>query len=149
MPCRPLDVGTEIDIKKSSWKKLQKFLKAMDKAGVLKTKEQRGETMVISVNWSNPNLQGLHKFKTMESATVQPSKEVAKQVSKPSSQQKQQEQAEIQEIFKPLGTSLVKFFAEAKHDIDALYTIPELRGAIADYIKLHDLVNPENQKYVY
>ncbi|KAI8070209.1 hypothetical protein BDF21DRAFT_344872 [Thamnidium elegans] len=149
MPCRPMDVGTEIDIKKSSYKKLQKFLKAMDKSGLLKTKEQRGETMLISVNWSHPSLQGLHKYKTMES-TTQPTKDTAKQTIKPTLQQQKpkQEQAEIQEIFKPLGTSMIKFFEEAKHDTDALYTIPEVRAVVADYIKLHDLVNPQNQKMI-
>jgi translation initiation factor 2D len=148
MPCRPLDVGAEIDIKKSSWKKLQKFLKAMDKAGLLKTKEQRGETMLISVNWSHPSLQGLHKYKTMEVLSAQPTKEAVKQTSKPSPQQQEQtsNQAEIQEIFKPLGTSMIKFFEEAKHDKDAMYTIPEVRTVITDYIKIHDLVDPQNQK---
>jgi translation initiation factor 2D len=54
LPCRPKNSGPEVDIKKSSWKKLQKFLKTMEKAGLLKTKDQRGETMVTSINWSHP-----------------------------------------------------------------------------------------------
>lgn len=150
MPCRPLDVGAEIDIKKSSWKKLQKFLKAMDKSGLLKTKEQRGETILISVNWSYPSLQGLHKYKTMEAISAQPTKEAEKQTSKPSPQQQQQQQtsnqAEIVEIFKPLGTAMIKFFEEAKHDKDAMYTIPEVRAVVTDYIKIHNLADPQNQK---
>lgn len=145
MPCRPLDVGTEIDIKKSSWKKLQKFLKAMEKSGLVKTKDQRGETMIISVDWSHASLQVLRKYKTMESLTAQPIKGAVKQVAKPTPQPSNQ--AEITEIFKPLGTSMIKFFEEAKHDKDALYTIPEVRTVIADYIKIHDLVDPKNQKY--
>lgn len=144
MPCRPLDVGTEVDIKKSSWKKLQKFLKAMEKFGLLKTKEQRGETMIISVNWTHASLQDLRKYKTMESLTTQPVKEAVKPVAKPTAQPSNQ--AEIVEIFKPLGTQMIKFFEEAKHDKDAFYTIPEVRTVIADYIKLHDLVDPKNQK---
>lgn len=145
MPCRPVDVGTEIDIKKSSWKKLQKFLKAVEKSGLLKTKDQRGETMIISVDWKHASLQDLRKYKTMESLIAQPVKEAVKQVSKPSPQPSNQ--AEITEIFKPLGTSMIKFFEEAKHDKDTLYIIPEVRAVIADYIKIHDLVDLKNQKY--
>ncbi|RCI04594.1 hypothetical protein CU098_011374 [Rhizopus stolonifer] len=153
MPCRPSDIGTEIDIKKSSWKKLQKFLKAMDKAGLLKTKEQRGETMVTSVNYSHPSLENLHKYKTMESQSVKENivKEASQQQEKQQQQQKQQQQsneAEIQELFKPLGPQLIKFFEEAKHDKDAMYTIPEVRTVVADYIKLRNLVDPKNQKMI-
>lgn len=148
MPCRPIDVGTEVDIKKSSWKKLQKFLKAMEKAGLLKTKEQRGETMVISVNFSHPSLQELRKYKTMEAISAQPAKEAAKQVNNKPSPQKQQEinQAEIQEIYKPLGNHMIKFFEEAKHDKDGMYTASEVRTVLTDYIKIHNLVDPQNQK---
>ncbi|KAI7891532.1 uncharacterized protein EV154DRAFT_464103 [Mucor mucedo] len=146
MPCRPLDVGTEVDIKKSSWKKLQKFLKAMEKSGLLKTKEQRGETMIISVDWTHASLQDLRKYKTMESLTAQPVKEAVKAVARPAAQPSNQ--AEIIEIFKPLGTQMIKFFEEAKHNKDALYTIPEIRTVIADYIKIHDLVDPKNQKMI-
>lgn len=148
MPCRPIDVGAEVDIKKSSWKKLQKFLKAMEKSGLLKTKEQRGETMLISVNWSHPSLQEVRKYKTMEAISAQPAKEVAKQVNKPSPQKQESNQAEIQEIFKPLGNHMIKFFEEAKHDKDGMYTIPEVRTVVTDYIKIHDLVDPQNQKFV-
>ena len=146
MPCRPLDIGAEVDIKKSSWKKLQKFLKAMEKAGLLKTKEQRGEAMLISVNYSHPSLQGLHKYKTMEVNTAaQPSKEAAKPT--PQKQQQQESnQAEIQELYKPLGSAMIKFFEEAKHDKEKTYTIPEVRTVITDYIKIQNLVDPQNQK---
>jgi translation initiation factor 2D len=151
MPCRPTDVGTEIDIKKSSWKKLQKFLKAMEKAGLLKTKEQRGETMLISVNYSHPSLQDLHKYKTMEAQAAKVAAKPAPQQKQPQQSQQQQQkdsnQAEIQEIFKPLGIQMIKFFEEAKHDKDGTYTIPEVRAVIADYIKIHELVDLQNQKY--
>jgi translation initiation factor 2D len=148
MPCRPVDGGAEIDIKKSSWKKLQKFLKAMEKAGLLKTKEQRGETMLVSVNYSHPSLQDLHKYKTMEAQAAKEAAPQQKQPQQPQPQQQQKDsnQAEIQEIFKPLGTHMVKFFEEAKHDKDGMYTIPEVRTVIADYIKIHQLVDLQNQK---
>ncbi|CEP07922.1 hypothetical protein [Parasitella parasitica] len=158
MPCRPLTVGSEVDIKKSSWKKLQKFLKALDKSGLLKTKEQRGETMVVSINYSHPSLQDLHKYKTMESATVQAAnaKETAakqaasavKVTDATKSKNSISNQIEIQDIFKPLGNSLQKFFEEAKHDKDGLYTIPQVRQAMLDYIKIHDSVDPQNQKMI-
>ncbi|CAO0798618.1 unnamed protein product [Mucor circinelloides] len=161
MPCRPLDVGSEIDIKKSSWKKLQKFLKAMDKAGLIKTKEQRGETMVVSVNYSHPSLQDLRKYKTMESATTQAAnakENAAKEAAAAATSAKEQDaakaknasnnQIEIQEIYKPLGNSMQKLFEEAKHDKDGIYTIPQVRQVMMDYIKIHNVVDLQNQKMI-
>lgn len=156
MPCRPVDVGSEIDIKRSSWKKLQKFMKAMDKAGLLKTKEQRGETMVMSVNYAHPSLQDLRKYKTMESAANQSAtakdnaaKEAAANSAKEAAaaaKSSASNQIEIQEIFKPLGTSMQKLFEEAKHDKDGVYTIPQVRQVMMDYIKIHNAVDLQNQK---
>lgn len=156
MPCRPVDVGSEIDIKKSSWKKLQKFLKAMDKAGLLKTKEQRGETMVMSVNYSHPSLQDLRKYKTMESAATQsanPKDSAAKEAAAAATSAREaaaaksaSNQIEIKEIYKPLGNSMQKLFEEAKHDKDGVYTIPQVRQVMMDYIKIHNVVDLQNQK---
>ncbi|KAG1171588.1 hypothetical protein G6F70_006871 [Rhizopus microsporus] len=142
MPCRP--VGAEAaDIKKSSWKKLQKFLKAMEKTGLLKTKEQRGEVVIMSVNWSHPCLQNVAKYKTIEqtdSSTPQTQTQVAHADHYP--------QADIQELFKPLGTALFKLFEEAEQDTEALYTYVELRTMLTNYIKQKELANPRNQKMV-
>lgn len=156
MPCRPVDVGSEIDIKKSSWKKLQKFLKAMDKAGLIKTKEQRGETMVMSVNYSHPSLQDLRKYKTMESAATQsanPKDSAAKEAAAAATSAREaaaaksaSNQIEIKEIYKPLGNSMQKLFEEAKHDKDGVYTIPQVRQVMMDYIKIHNVVDLQNQK---
>lgn len=156
MPCRPVDVGSEVDIKKSGWKKLQKFLKAMDKAGLLKTKEQRGETMVISVNYSHPSLQDLRKYKTMEFAATQSANakdSAAKEAAAAATSAREaaaaksaSNQIEIQEIYKPLGSSMQKLFEEAKHGKDGVYTIPQVRQVMMDYIKIHNVVDLQNQK---
>ncbi|KAI9473486.1 MAG: hypothetical protein EXX96DRAFT_488456 [Benjaminiella poitrasii] len=152
MPCRPVDIGTEVDIKKSSWKKLQKFLKTMEKSSLLKIKEQRGETMITSVNFSHPSLQGVQKYKTMESlntATVAATKEPPAADKSHQKQLKEEtQQADIQELFKPLGNSIIRFFEEAKHEKDKMYTIPEIRNVLSDYIKLHQSADPRNQKMV-
>ncbi|KAH9272243.1 hypothetical protein BASA83_005585 [Batrachochytrium salamandrivorans] len=46
--------GSLLDIKKTSFKKLSKFYKTLEKQGVLKTKEQAGETRIISINFTHP-----------------------------------------------------------------------------------------------
>ncbi|KAI9276194.1 hypothetical protein BC943DRAFT_364395 [Umbelopsis sp. AD052] len=67
LPSRPLVNGSEVDVKKSSWKKMQKFLKDMEKAGVCKLKDRKGETHVVSINWSHEALTTAKKYKTLAS----------------------------------------------------------------------------------
>lgn len=46
-------VGKEVDIKKSSSKKLAKFLKGLEKDGWIKTKERSGEVLILEVNFEH------------------------------------------------------------------------------------------------
>lgn len=54
LPSRPRGFGSDADLKRSSWKKLNKFIKTMEKQKILKTKDQRGDLIVTSVNWTYP-----------------------------------------------------------------------------------------------
>ncbi|CAG8682708.1 12277_t:CDS:2 [Funneliformis mosseae] len=50
LPCRPVGTENEVDIKKSSYKKVSKFLKAMEKKGVIKIKESNQKFRCISTS---------------------------------------------------------------------------------------------------
>jgi len=54
LPYRPAGTPPSADIKQSSFKKLDKFLKLCDQAGVVKTKSQKSEVVVVSVNATHP-----------------------------------------------------------------------------------------------
>ncbi|KAK6498520.1 hypothetical protein TWF481_011108 [Arthrobotrys musiformis] len=43
-------------IQKTSWKKIQKMLKQMDKDDLLKIKERGGDVLVYAVNWDSPRI---------------------------------------------------------------------------------------------
>ncbi|KAJ3165813.1 Eukaryotic translation initiation factor 2D [Irineochytrium annulatum] len=53
-PCR--EFGTTVDLKQSSFKKLAKFLKSMDKKGYIKLKERNGDMLLMSVNRKHPEV---------------------------------------------------------------------------------------------
>lgn len=50
LPYRPAGTPPSVDIKKSSFKKLAALMKQVVKAGVVTTKEVKGELLVLSVN---------------------------------------------------------------------------------------------------
>jgi translation initiation factor 2D len=53
LPNRARGRAAEADIKKSSWKKLAKWLKAVEKQDLIKCKEVRGELVLLSINWGH------------------------------------------------------------------------------------------------
>ncbi|KAI8145920.1 hypothetical protein BJV82DRAFT_602744 [Fennellomyces sp. T-0311] len=154
LPNRPRGRGSNADIKGSSWKKVQKFLKAMEKSKLLKVKEQRGEMMVTSVNWMHESFQGLDSYKTVgtsapaqqqNGATTGNTNNAEKQKASPSSSQGQ---IEVQDVYKPLGNGVITLFEAAKQSKDDLYTPADIRKIVMDYVKEHNLPSPRNQRMV-
>ncbi|KAI8390842.1 uncharacterized protein BYT42DRAFT_554517 [Radiomyces spectabilis] len=152
LPSRPFDVGSEVDVKKSSWKKVQKFLKVMEKNGLLKLKEQRGETMVTSINFSHPSLQNVEPIRTIGDGSkgTQSSSngKLSEAATSSTTAPQKMESATIEELYKPLGNSILVFFDAAKHDKNAMYTAAEVRKVLTDYVKGNNLADPRNQKMV-
>jgi translation initiation factor 2D len=50
LPFRPASSSSDIDIKRSSFKKLTPWLKSLGKEGLLGIKEMKGDILVLSVN---------------------------------------------------------------------------------------------------
>ncbi|KAI7857575.1 hypothetical protein BDC45DRAFT_500145 [Circinella umbellata] len=160
LPSRPRGRGADADIKGSSWKKVQKFLKIMEKNKLLKVKEQRGEMMVTSVNWTHESLQNHDSYKTVGTAnssaqqqnSTNPHNNTDKTQSNnnasSSSGGSSQGQIEVQDVFKPHGNPVHIFFEAAKQSKEELYTSAEIRNIVMGYIKDNNLASPRNQKLV-
>ncbi|KAI7867020.1 hypothetical protein BDF14DRAFT_1882133 [Spinellus fusiger] len=149
LPCRPQ--ATEVDIKKSSYKKVQKFLKSMEKEGLLKLKEQRGETMLSSIQWSHSSFTGLRSYKTYEQ-TPSPQSESngtsAGTATTLSCVSPAEELIEIHDYYKPSNSAVIALFEAAKRQKDAMYTASEVKQTVLDYIKENALINLQNQKMI-
>jgi translation initiation factor 2D len=54
---------SSLQLKKTSWKNAKKFLKALDKEGLIKTKDRSGgETVVLDVDWSESAIAGFEPY---------------------------------------------------------------------------------------
>ncbi len=53
LPNRARGRAAEADIKKSSWKKLAKWLKVVEKQDLIKCKDIKGELFLLGVNWNH------------------------------------------------------------------------------------------------
>ncbi|KAG0223318.1 hypothetical protein B0O80DRAFT_470162 [Mortierella sp. GBAus27b] len=143
LPNRARGRAAEADIKKSSWKKLAKWLKTVEKQDLIKCKDVRGDLTLLSINWTHPDLKAFDGHKTME-------QDVARQarVEAQSSQAAAEAKAlEIVEAYRPNSLSAGLFEVTGRSK-DGYYSLHDLKVVLGDYIKEKQLADPRNQRIV-
>ncbi|KAI1312970.1 hypothetical protein EDD11_002791 [Mortierella claussenii] len=143
LPNRARGRAAEADIKKSSWKKLSKWLKAVEKQDLIKCKEIKSELFLLSVNWNHPQLKNFAGHKTVEQQAARQAKVEAQ-----AAQANAEVNAlEVLEAYRPNSASAA-FFEAIGHSKDGYYSLQELRGFLAEYIKVKQLSDPKNQRII-
>ncbi|KAG8908931.1 hypothetical protein FRB99_000034 [Tulasnella sp. 403] len=140
--CRPF--GTPgLDLKHSSYKSLSKFLKAIEKDGILKVKDIHGITTVISADVSHPDVVAHKPFTTVGQVDA---KERAK-----AEREKAAEESvtplQITELWKPHGTVLALFEQHEKSD-KGLYTTREIKALVDSHVASNSLVHPREKAFI-
>ncbi|CAG8499489.1 1785_t:CDS:10 [Dentiscutata heterogama] len=146
LPSRPVGSDNDVDVKKSSYKKITKFLKAMDKKDVVKLKEQHGDTLLVGVKWDHDELKLFKTHKTIEKASISASKSQIKN-DEISSDSNNVDQIKITEVFMPKG-AIGELFQMQGKSIDEVYEYKEVSKIILDYVTSHDLADKKNRRFV-
>ncbi|KAF9316595.1 hypothetical protein BG003_001782 [Podila horticola] len=147
LPNRSRGRAGEADIKKSSWKKLAKWLKAAEKQDLVKCKEIKGELFLLGVSWNHPQLKGFAGHKTVEMEAVKQAKAEARIQAHQQANSPDSKILEVMEAYRPNGSS-VSLFENANRSKDDYYTLQELRALLAEYFKEKNLTDPKNQRIV-
>ncbi|ODV81556.1 uncharacterized protein CANTADRAFT_24458 [Suhomyces tanzawaensis NRRL Y-17324] len=128
------------NIKKTSWKKTAKFLKAMDKQKYIQVKGKDEDLSIIKLMDNKlPILENFVTHRTMGSKTSKGNKD-------PTPSKKANELSIVQ-LYKP-GNKSRMFFNKVDAPFSDLYTTVELRSLFEKYVKLKDLVNPNDKKTI-
>ncbi|KAL7752857.1 hypothetical protein RI367_001860 [Sorochytrium milnesiophthora] len=125
LPCR--EPGTTLDIKKTSWKKLSKFAKQMEKARYMKIKEKSGEITVLSVNKQHDDVR-FYEPKGVEPQPVKPS--TPPQAATGS-------MIEVTLLYKPTGNLIT--IVPSRREADGYMTKDEVARALDEYIAHNNL----------
>ncbi|GFQ05798.1 eukaryotic translation initiation factor 2d [Phtheirospermum japonicum] len=139
LPCRPS--GVTLDIKKSSHKKLSKWLQSKAANGLISVKEDKHkkESMLISVNRKHPDY-----------TSFKPEKKVEKneQSAKSTANEGQSSKLlDVVEIYKP-SSHVNPIFAAVGADTGKLYTASEASEIVFGYIEKENLVKQTNKSVV-
>ncbi|TVU29700.1 hypothetical protein EJB05_21279 [Eragrostis curvula] len=138
LPCRP--PGVTLDIKKSSHKKLSKWLQSKASSGLITSKEDKykKEVMLTGINRKHPDYMAFKPEKRVQEP-VEPDKAVAE-----SSVTKQ---LEVAEIYKP-SSHVKPIFVAVEADMERYYSASEASDVVFRYVEKENLVKPTDKAKV-
>uniref|UniRef100_UPI00398E9CD0 eukaryotic translation initiation factor 2D isoform X2 n=1 Tax=Pristiophorus japonicus TaxID=55135 RepID=UPI00398E9CD0 len=135
-PCCP--EGRQLDIKKSSYKKLSKFLQSMQQRHIVQVKElSKGVESIAIVNWKHADLKS---FKVPETATVE-------EVVKVDGESETLYQPPEIDSFYHISSKLIPLFEHAGLK-DVTLSSADVRSIITNYVKSNELIDDYNKNYV-
>ena len=141
-----------LDLKQSSYKKMAKFLKAMQKHSLLFTKEKQGELLVTSIHRQHPEVVAVVAGKEWQQAVKAKAKAREKEARERERKREEEEglatagsgalmEAEKQPLtilhkYKPSAQLRAAVFNESE---DELFTMKQAKQQLADYCRQHSL----------
>lgn len=133
--------GKQLDIKKSSYKKLSKFLQVMQQQhNLVRVKElTKGVESIVEVDWKNPELRSfiVPEETHVEAAPVQDRGEGETPYHPP----------EITTLYS-VSARLEPLFLDANKRKGAILQPAEVRNIVTEFVKKNELVDENNKNYV-
>uniref|UniRef100_A0A8C2X2F7 Eukaryotic translation initiation factor 2D n=1 Tax=Cyclopterus lumpus TaxID=8103 RepID=A0A8C2X2F7_CYCLU len=134
--------GTQLDIKKSSYKKLSKFLQAMQKQhNLVRVRElTKGVESIVEVDWKNRELR---YFKVPEETDD----EASPAPDRGDGAEPPYRPPEITALYS-VSSRLEPLFLDAKKRKGTILQPEEVRHIVTEYVKNNELVDENNKNYV-
>lgn len=131
--------GRQLDIKKTSYKKLSKFLQQMQQEQIIQVKElSKGVESIVAVDWKHPRI----------TSFVIPEPSLTSQTIQEGSREQPYHPPDIKPLYcVPASMSLL--FQESGHKKGSILEGSEVRMIIINYAKKNDLVDADNKNLVH
>ncbi|KAI4167703.1 MAG: hypothetical protein LQ343_006983, partial [Gyalolechia ehrenbergii] len=153
LPITTPQQAASLNIKKTSWKNAKKFIKAFDKAQLLKSKDRDGgECVVLDIDWEDTAITSFVPYKLPKKDTVGAEsggggggKAISAGIS-PSDPSVGQRLNKV-DLYKP-REQLAPIFAASDATQHGLYLPAELRPIVTSYIESENLISDTNKRLV-
>ncbi|XP_047561676.1 eukaryotic translation initiation factor 2D isoform X2 [Lutra lutra] len=130
--------GRQLDIKKSSYKKLSKFLQHMQQEQMIQVEElSRGVESIVAVDWRHPRI----------TSFVIPEPSPTSQTIQEGSREQPYHPPDIKPLY-CVPASMTLLFQESGHKKGSVLEGREVRTIIVNYAKKNDLVDANNKNLV-
>ncbi|MBW0498240.1 hypothetical protein O181_037955 [Austropuccinia psidii MF-1] len=150
-PFRPADCPRSLGIKDSSAKNLTKWLKLMQKRGYLHLKEDRklGQTFIVSINSSHPDVEKVVKYRTLADEERKDSSRQQSVSQSDGPKSSQLAPTTITTLFKAVNNSPQWHWLNATNlDPQGLHTREEIKTTILDHLENSLPERERNKKLV-
>ncbi|EKG11222.1 Translation initiation factor SUI1 [Macrophomina phaseolina MS6] len=150
--------AASLQIKKTSFKNIKKFIKSLDKAKLVKSKDRDGnEVVILDIDFADPAFKDFKPYRLPKKDTAGGSSlgrgEKATTTATPGSSSGGGDDPSIGqklrkvELFRP-KEKLAPLFTAANADPRGSYTAAELRPIVTAYLEAEHLVSPSNKRIV-
>ncbi|XP_062066229.1 eukaryotic translation initiation factor 2D isoform X2 [Lepus europaeus] len=130
--------GHQLDIKKSSYKKLSKFLQHMQQEQIVQVKElSKGVESIVAVDWRHPRI----------TSFVIPEPSPTSQSVQEGSREQPYRPPDIKPLY-CVPANMTLLFQESGHKKGSVLEGSEVRAIIINYAKKNDLVDADNKNLV-
>ncbi|XP_023556921.1 eukaryotic translation initiation factor 2D isoform X2 [Octodon degus] len=130
--------GQQLDIKKSSYKKLSKFLQHMQQEEIVQVKElSRGVESIVAVDWKHPRI----------TSFIIPEPSLTSQTVQEGSREQPYHPPDIKALY-CVPASMTLLFQQSGYKKGSTLEASEVRASVIDYAKKNDLVDANNKNLV-
>jgi translation initiation factor 2D len=151
LPAYTSTQASSLQIKKSSWKNIKKFIKALDKKQIIKCKDRDGnEVVILDIDFNDVHIRDFVPYRLPKKETAAGTSlgrgekaTVATDSSDPSVGQK----LKRVELYRP-REKLSAVFEAAQADAGIYFTGVEVRSAVTKYIEEENLISEKNKRLV-
>jgi translation initiation factor 2D len=139
--------AASLQIKKTSWKNIRKFIKHLDKLGIIKTKDRgASEVVILDIDFNDRHIKSFVPYRLPKKDTAATTSNGKPAASLPSETAMGQ-RLKVAHLLRP-KEKLAPIFNAANADPRGLYTPAELKQILISYVETENLVSEKNRRLV-
>jgi translation initiation factor 2D len=137
-----------LQIKKTSWKNLKKFIKYLDKQQIVKCKDRDGnEVVVLDIDFKDRQVESFVPYRLPKKDTPAAASANGKPAAPLSAEFSVGQKLKLVSVLRP-KEKLAPILGASKADPRGLYTPAELKQLLIAYVEAENLIDPKNKRLI-
>jgi translation initiation factor 2D len=137
-----------LQIKKSSWKNLRKFVRQLDKQQVVKCKDRDGnEVVILDIDWKDRQIEAFVPYRLPKKDAPSAASTNGKTAASSTGESSVGQKLKLVSVLRP-KEKLAPIFHASKADPRGLYTPAELKQILLAYVETENLIDSRNKRLV-
>lgn len=137
-----------LQIKKTSWKNIKKFIKFLDKQLIVRSKDRDGnEVVILDIDFKDRQIESFVPYRLPKKDTTAATSANGKAAASPSAESALGQKLKLVSLLRP-KEKLAPILNASKADIRSLYTPAQLKQFLIAYVEAENLVDQKNKRLV-